>query len=114
MEIYDKEMEEIFMNLKLNKAEALPSVMELSGEEDGTIGHFMEAGRWSLLQMWLVQWLQLATETGTLKAINLVKEKKPSVLWVSFPCGPTSSIQELNKLIQEDREEWNSSDGSAT
>ena len=33
--------------------------------------------------------------------MTLVKEEKPDLVWVALPCGPTSSIQELNMLTPE-------------
>ena len=41
------------------------------------------------------------TEHGTELAIAAVGKLKPKLLWVSFPCGPTSQIQALNERTEE-------------
>lgn len=43
----------------------------------------------------------LMAEKGTQEALRLGTLHKPKVLWVSFPCGPTSPLQRLNELTEE-------------
>ena len=35
-------------------------------------------------------------EFDVMKVLQILNEEKPNILWISFPCGPSSSIQELN------------------
>ena len=45
--------------------------------------------------------MNLATRDGLMKAEEVLRREKPRWMWVSFPCGPTSSVQALNERTEE-------------
>ena len=45
--------------------------------------------------------MNLSTTQGLQQALSMVRSEKPRWLWVAFPCGATSAIQNLNELTDE-------------
>eukprot|EP00435_Cladocopium_sp_Y103_P011911 s1821_g3.t1 len=79
-------------------------VLELCCEADSGISEAVEKLGGKAIRCGLHNGCDLLRESGVVKVMQIVEEEKPDVIWVSFPCGPTSSIQELNKLTAEGRE----------
>ena len=79
-------------------------VMELCCEADSGISTEVEAMGGIGIRCGLHNGCDLQKEAGVQKVLQLLEKEKPDLLWVSFPCGPTSVIQELNMLTEEGRE----------
>ena len=79
-------------------------VMELCCEADSGISTEVEAMGGIGIRCGLHNGCDLQKEAGVQKVLQLLEKEKPDLLWVSFPCGPTSAIQELNMLTEEGRE----------
>ena len=78
--------------------------MELGCEADSGISTEVEAMGGIGIRCGLHNGCDLQKEAGVQKVLQLLEKEKPDLLWVSFPCGPSSSIQELNMLTEEGRE----------
>eukprot|EP00435_Cladocopium_sp_Y103_P026888 s2772_g6.t1 len=78
-------------------------LMELCCEKDSLLSTYMEKSGGTAFRAGLHNGFDLMTEHGTQLAIAAVKKLKPKLLWVSFPCGPTSPVQALNELTEEGR-----------
>ena len=104
MEQYVMECEELFHGLHVPHYEGrLPTVMELCCEEDSGVTKAMESLGGRGLRCGLFNGCDLSKKSGFNKVMHLLQTEKPDVLLVSLPCGPTSNIQELNKLTEEGR-----------
>ena len=78
-----------------------PKVLELCCEDDSGITKAVEARGGIGIRCGLFNGCDLNKKSGFHKVYNLIVDERPDVVWVSLPCGPTSSIQELNKLTPE-------------
>ena len=90
-----------FMHLTMKVV--FPTVMELCCEEDSGVTKAMESLGGRGLRCGLFNGCDLSKKSGFNKVMHLLQTEKPDVLLVSLPCGPTSNIQELNKLTEEGR-----------
>ena len=96
-----QEIEDIFVELGLQRSHRPHSVMELCCEEESGITKAVEKNGGRGTRLGLFNGCDLLRKSGFNKAMSLLEEERPDALWVSLPCGPTSQIQELNKLTPE-------------
>ena len=96
-----QEIEDIFLELGLQRKDRPHSVMELCCEEDSGVTKAVERSGGRGVRIGLFNGCDLLRRSGFNKAMSLLEEEQPDVMWVSMPCGPTSMIQELNKLTPE-------------
>ena len=96
-----QEIEDIFLELGLQRKDRPHSVMELCCEEDSGVTKAVERSGGRGVRVGLFNGCDLLRRSGFNKAMSLLEEEQPDVMWVSMPCGPTSMIQELNKLTPE-------------
>ena len=78
-----------------------PTVMELCCEMDSGITAEMEKSFGVGVRCGIHNGCDLLKGRGLSKTLAMLEETRPDVLWVSFPCGPTSMLQELNKRDEE-------------
>ena len=100
----EKECNELMDDLQLTTGRRPFKVMELCCEADSGISREVEAMGGIAIRCGLHNGCDLLKEAGIQKTLQLLRQERPDLLWVSFPCGPTSSIQELNMLTEEGRE----------
>ena len=98
---YINESEECFHAINQNPEETKLDLMELCCEKESLLSHHMIKSGGTAFRAGLHNGFDLMTEHGTQMAINAVNRLKPRLLWVSFPCGPTSPIQALNERTPE-------------
>ena len=102
LHFHHEEMEECFGNLIIHDGpQRQLDLMELCCEKDSLLSTYMEKGGGTAFRAGLFNGFDLMTEHGTQLAITAVQKLKPKLLWVSFPCGPTSPVQALNELTEE-------------
>lgn len=101
MEKYQDEIEDLFTVLNINNREKPPTVMELCCEEDSGITTALEKIGGIGHRCGLFNGYDLLKADGFERAMQTLEVERPDALWVSFPCGPTSMIQELNRLTEE-------------
>ena len=102
VENYETELNEIFKILNMrDDTSKPPTVLELCCEEDSGITKAVEAAGGRGIRCGLHNGCDLNKRSGMSKVLSLVKTEKPDLVWVALPCGPTSAIQELNKLTPE-------------
>ena len=98
---YEANLDELFAVLEGNSLPANFKVMELCCEENSGITKAVEARGGSGTRCGLFNGCDLSKRSGFNKVADLIKSERPDLMWVSLPCGPTSSIQELNRLTPE-------------
>ena len=98
---HNSEIDELFIALQAEHPGRVPLVLELCCEEDSGITAAVERRGGRGIRCGLHNGCDLNKKSGFNKVLSLIKEEKPDLLWVSLPCGPTSSIQELNMLTPE-------------
>ena len=99
---YNEALDEIFVSLNAMSPDyKAPKVLELCCEDDSGITKAVEARGGIGIRCGLFNGCDLNKKSGFHKVYNLIVDERPDVVWVSLPCGPTSSIQELNKLTPE-------------
>lgn len=101
VEKYQDEVEDIFTTLNLSNRSKPPVVMELCCEADSGITKAVEKMGGIGIRCGLHNGYDLLKKEGFNKAMQTLEVERPDALWVAFPCGPTSSIQELNRLTEE-------------
>ena len=104
VEDWEAECNMLMDDLKLTRDQQTFSVMELCCEADSGIGEAVLRAGGKIIRCGLHNGCDLSKESGVQKTLQQLREHKPDLLWVSFPCGPTSSIQELNMLTEDGRE----------
>ena len=100
---YEFEVKDLMAAIGLHPERSAPTVIELCCEEDSIISQTVIANGGQAYRCGLHNGFDILTEQGVQKVIHLIEDVHPDLLWVSFPCGPTSSIQELNMLTEEGR-----------
>eukprot|EP00435_Cladocopium_sp_Y103_P039747 s485_g10.t1 len=78
------------------------TVMESCCEDSG-VTRAVEAQGGRGIRCGIFNGCDLSKKSGFNKVLTLIQTEKPDVLLVSLPCGPTSSIQELNRLTEKGR-----------
>ena len=101
MEKYQEEVEDLFTILNANNREKPPTIVELCCEEDSGITKALEKIGGVGHRCGLFNGNDLLKADGFERAMQTLDVERPDALWVSFPCGPTSMIQELNRLTEE-------------
>ena len=99
---FNSEIDELFVALKaLAPGDRPPTVLELCCEEDSGLTKALELRGGRGIRCGLFNGCDLNKKSGFNKVFGLIRDEKPDAVWVALPCGPTSSIQELNMLIPE-------------
>ena len=102
LHFHHEELEECFHNLRSPEDRQRPlDLMELCCEKDSLLSTCMEKSGGTAFRAGLHNGFDLMTESGTELASAAVYRLRPKLLWVSFPCGPTSPIQALNEVTDE-------------
>ena len=100
-EKYADELEECFTLLDSGRQAIAPRIMELCCESDSGITRMAERMGCEGYRAGLFNNCDLLKKSGFRNAMTMLETYQPDVMIVSLPCGPTSSIQELNKLTPE-------------
>ena len=100
----EKDVFKVMDDLGLRRDREPFKVLELCCEADSGICNAVEQLGGKGIRCGLHNGCDLMKESGVQKVIEIINKEEPDLVWVSFPCGPTSSIQELNKLTMEGRE----------
>lgn len=100
-EKYADELEECFTLLDSGRQAIAPRIMELCCESDSGITRMAERMGCEGYRAGLFNDCDLLKKSGFRNAMTMLETYQPDVMIVSLPCGPTSSIQELNKLTPE-------------
>ena len=104
LHFHHEELEECFHSLKFPEDRPRQlDLMELCCEKDSLLSTYMEKSGGTAFRAGFFNGFDLMTEHGTELAIAAVRKLKPKLLWVSFPCGPTSQIQALNERTEESK-----------
>ena len=104
LHFHHEELEECFGNVvSQGEQRRQLDLLELCCEKDSLLSTCMEKAGGTAFRAGLFNGFDLMTDHGTELAISAVKKLKPKLLWVSFPCGPTSPVQALNELTEEGR-----------
>eukprot|EP00435_Cladocopium_sp_Y103_P024092 s1073_g5.t2 len=99
---FNSEVDELFVTLNALIPDGRPpTVMELCCEEDSGLTKAIELRGGRGLRCGLFNGCDLSKQSGFNKVKTLIEQERPDVVWVALPCGPTSTIQELNKLTPE-------------
>ena len=75
--------------------------VELCCEEHSLMSTAWERTGGTAARIGLFNNFNLLTENGTQRALQVIESHRPKVMWISFPCGAFSSIQNLNELTPE-------------
>ena len=75
--------------------------VELCCEEHSLMSTAWERTGGTAARIGLFNNFNLLTENGTQRALQVIDSHRPKVMWISFPCGAFSSIQNLNELTPE-------------
>ena len=78
-------------------------IMELCCEEGSIITKVVNSQNGVGIRCGLFNGCDLLKTSGRRKVYELLHSEEPDVVHVALPCGPTSSIQELNKLTEAGR-----------
>ncbi|CAJ1451200.1 unnamed protein product, partial [Effrenium voratum] len=76
-------------------------VMELCCEENSGLGQAVEAVGGTINRCGLFNNCDIMKRAGYAKVEQLIEKERPDILWLSLPCGATSTIQALNRLTPE-------------
>lgn len=104
---FNSEIDELFATLNVLTTDGRPpTVLELCCEEDSGLTKAIEQRGGRGIRCGLFNGCDLSKQSGFNKVKTLIEEEKPDAVWVALPCGPTSSIQELNMLTPEGLERF--------
>ena len=79
-------------------------VMELCCEENSGLGQAVESVGGTIIRCGLFNNCDIMKKAGYAKVEQLIEKERTDILWLSLPCGATSTIQALNRLTPESRE----------
>ena len=97
-----EEVDQIFLALKASSSSGRPpTVLELCCEEDSGLTKALEQRGGRGIRCGLFNGCDLNKKSGFHKVMTLIRDEQPDLVWVALPCGPTSSIQELNMVTPE-------------
>ena len=76
-------------------------VLELCCEEDSLLTKTIQQLGGRAERAGLFNGCDLMKASGREKVKEIIKVRKPRWIWVSYPCGPNSTIQHLNELTED-------------
>jgi len=77
--------------------------IEMCCPQNSTLAAELQRCGKKVIRMGLHNDYDFSTTIGADKALNTIRQTKPDDLWVSFPCGATSTIQRLNEITEQGR-----------
>ncbi|CAJ1422108.1 unnamed protein product [Effrenium voratum] len=98
---YEEDMEEIYVNMP-KELESQCELMEVCCPETSRLTETFKRRGKGALRLGLPD--DLSTRAGLEKGLQMMREKRPRMVWFSLPCGPYSPIQAM--FNEKDEMAW--------